>query len=516
MKTKWLQGLIKSLSLGQGLNDQGGDLETPDVPLTDDPKENARRIMDTVLHAMDVANVQLTDDRHSPQVMYLKTMTNYKMLQQDIIRPMKALALHGKSWDRINDYVVVGQRRAVDKLSDAVHYLLDGWTLVGLPGVSGFLCFKTDHEQSRPVEKAENQSIVIGPQEAFSESLEINISLIRKRLKTPDLEFVTMKIGDLTQTKVVVMGIRGIVNEKYMDMIIQRIREVEIDGLLGAGELVQLIDDQPLSPFPQFNLGERPDNVVAALIEGKVAVIAGGSPYAFTGPSSFIEFFQSPEDYYNRWLSTSLVRMLRVFGVFVSITLSGIYVATLQYHYEIIPANMLKTIALSRAKVPFPPLYEALFLELTLEVLREAGARLPTKVGQTMGIVGGIVIGQAAVSAGFTSNVMIIVVSLSALASFVTPSYVMGNAVRVVRFPIIFLSGMYGFMGLMVGLVTILLHMLNLSSLHAPYMTPLAPLRLGDLKDTIIRVPTQLLSFRPLLSRARRNRKNNSPTLKRK
>jgi spore germination protein len=234
------------------------------------------------------------------------------------------------------------------------------------------------------------------------------------------------------------------------------------------------------------------------------------------GPSSFIEFFHSPEDYFNRWASSSLVRLLRLFGVIVSITFSAIYVAVLTYHYEIIPVNMLKTIAQSRARVPFPPLYEAMFLELTLEVLREAGARLPTKVGQTMGIVGGIVIGQAAVSAGMTSNVMIIVVSLSALASFVTPSYVMGNAVRVVRFPLIMMAGLWGFIGLSVGLVTILIHLLNLSSLGSPYMSPFASMRLADLKDTLIRVPAQLLVTRPSLTKAQRDKKAESSSLKRK
>ncbi|PWK15929.1 spore germination protein [Tumebacillus permanentifrigoris] len=517
MTTKWLNGLIKTLSQRQGLNDRrGASREIPELPLTEDPRENAQRVLDAVNHSIDVVSESLTTERHAPQVLYLKSMIDTSVMQRDIIRPLKSLHLQGKSWNLIHEYVTIGQRRVVEELTEAILLLMDGWTLVALPGQSRFQCFKTDKEQSRPVSKAENQSIVMGPQEAFSESLEINISLIRKRLKTPDLEIISLVVGDLTQTKVIVLGIKGIVNDEYMKLMIKRIRNIETDGLIGSGELVQLLDDQPLSPFPQYNLSERPDSVVAGLIEGKVAVIVAGSPYAFTGPSSFIEFFHSPEDYYNRWAASSLVRMLRLMGVIGSITFSGIYVATLQYHYEIIPANMLKTIALSRAKVPFPPLYEALFLELTLEVLREAGARLPAKVGQTMGIVGGIVIGQAAVSAGFTSNVMIIVVSLSALASFVTPSYVMGNAVRVVRFPVIVLAGMWGFLGLTSGVLMILIHLLNLSSLHAPYMSPFAPLRLADLKDTFLRLPTQLLSFRPMLTRSKRNRKNNSPSLKRK
>jgi hypothetical protein len=517
MTTKWLQGLFKALSHMQGMNDiRGGSLATADLPLTEDPQENAQRVLTAVHHSADVVSESLTTEPNTPAILYLKSMTDTALLQRDIIRPLKTMHLHGKSWRHLHEYVMVGQRQEVSDLPQAVRLLMDGWTLVALPGQDCFQCFKTDKELARPVEKAENQSIVIGPQEAFGESLELNLALIRKRLRTPELQIVELKVGDLTQTQVLVLGIKGIVNDEYMNGIIDRIQDIDVDGLMGTSELVQYLEDQPLSPFPQFNLTERPDTAVSGLIEGKFVVLVGGSPYVFTGPTSFIEFFHSPEDYYNRWMSSSLTRMLRLVGVLGSITFSGIYVATLQYHYEIIPASMLKTIALSRAKVPFPPLYEALFLELTLEVLREAGARLPTKVGQTMGIVGGIVIGQAAVSAGFTSNVMIIVVSLSALASFVTPSYIMGNAVRVVRFPIIVLSGMWGFMGLMAGLVTILIHLLHLSSLHAPYMTPLAPLRLADLKDSFLRVPTQLLSYRPMITRSKRHRKNNLPTMKRK
>ena len=512
-----LSKLIEKLSTGQGQNDERPDQDVAKQTFGKvDGEEKVRRVVQAVSNAQDVETHSVGKGRSTVHLVYLKSLVDPNTQQRDVIKPMHVVMSKGGSVDHVREMISINQREKVDRLDQAVRYLLSGWTLVAMPGEEGMFCFKTSQAPGRGVSKAENQSIVIGPQDGFTESIDTNLSLIRKRLRTPNLCVEEMKVGEMTQTSVMVLSIKGVANEEYVKQMKERIGEIDVDALIDSGTLAQWIDDQPLSPFPQFNLVERPDSACSGLVDGKVVVLVDGTPYVCMGPSSFIEFFHSPEDYFNRWMSSSLVRLLRLFGVGVSITFSAIYVAVLTYHYEIIPANMLKTIAQSRARVPFPPLYEAVFLELTLEVLREAGVRLPTKVGQTMGIVGGIVIGQAAVSAGLTSNVMIIVVSLSALASFVTPSYVMGNAVRVIRFPIILMAGMWGFIGLSVGLVTFLIHLLNLSSLGAPYMSPYASLRLADLKDTLIRVPTQLLNTRPALTRAQKDRKTGKTSLKRK
>lgn len=516
MKAGWLVSLVKLLSKEQGMQAERPQEDVPDVPLSADVEANAERMMQALQQSSDVLRVPLGKGRQAAALLYLKSLTDEARQQRDLIRPLLAVYLQYGNWERFDNNIPIQQRKTVQRLPDAVALLLSGWSLLGIPDRQGFYAYKTNQEPSRSVSKAENQSIVIGPQEAFTESLDTNLALIRKRLKTPKLKVETFKVGEMTQTDVAVLSVSGLVNDRYLKEIRKRIQNVETDSLLDTGDLTQLLDDQPLSPFPQFNQTERPESIAAGLADGKVAVLVDGSCYGFTGPGNFIEFFQSPEDYFNRWMSSSLLRLLRVFGVLVSLTFSAIYVSVLTYHYEIIPANMLKTIAQSRARVPFPPIYEAFFLELALEVLREAGARLPTKVGQTMGIVGGIVIGQAAVSAGLTSNVMIIVVSLSALASFVTPSYVMGNAVRVVRFPLIVLAGLWGFLGMMIGLTVILLHLLNLSSLGAPYFSPFSPLKLSDLKDTLLRMPTQLMMFRPSITRTKNDQRLAKHPLKRK
>ena len=516
MKQGWFSSILKWLEKKQGLSQKRPQSEIPDTPFSTDGLQNCERILRELNDPADLIIEPLTGDQDGVRVLFFKSLVNHEAVHREVIRPLQIMRMQKQNSSDLFSLISIGEKKTVDRLKEALLLLLQGWTLVSMPKKRGFYAFNTEGPKGRGVEKAENQSIVIGPQEAFTESIDVNVSLIRKRLRSPLLVMETMKVGRITQTKLCIMSLQGITNEQYLKSMQERIKQVDIDGMLDSGVLSQLIDDQPLSPFPQFNYLERPDAAVAGLLAGKIVVLLDGTPYVLMGPSIFIEFFHSPEDYFNRWASTSLLRILRIIGVSLSITMSAVYVAILTYHYEIIPASMLKTIAQSRSRVPFPPVYEAMLLELILELLREAGARLPTKVGQTMGIVGGIVIGQAAVSAGLTSNVMIIVVSLSALASFITPSYVMSNAVRVIRFPMILLSGLWGFIGMFVGLVTIIIHLLNLSSLGAPYMSPFAPLRLADLKDTLWRVPMQLLAFRPSYSKTKEDKSADLMPLKRK
>jgi hypothetical protein len=261
--------------------------------------------------------------------------------------------------------------------------------------------------------------------------------------------------------------------------------------------LDQLIADNSLTPFPLFTTTERRDRVIYALITGQVAVISEGSPSFITGPSTLFDFFVSPEDYYLPWALGSFFRLIRIFGVIFSLFASALYVALMTFHYEVIPKELLGKLISSRQNVPFPPFVEAIFLETTIEFLREAGARLPNRIGQTLGIVGGIILGQAAVEAALTSNVLIIIVSLSALASFVTPIYKMSNAIRFLRFPIIILAAIWGAFGIAIGLCFLLVHLSRLKSLGSPYMAPFYPMRFRDLKDSLIRASYQQTDKRP-------------------
>jgi len=258
-----------------------------------------------------------------------------------------------------------------------------------------------------------------------------------------------------------------------------------------------MISDNHNSPFPQLLDTERPDRVVSILAEGKIAVIVDGSPHVLIGPTTLVEFFASFEDYFLNWILSSFFRIIRLFAVSFSILATPIYVAVLNYHYELIPTDLLNNFVTSRREVPVPPFLEALFLEGTIELLREAGARLPTKVGQTIGIVGGIVIGTASVEAGLTSNILLIIVALAALASFTTPVYKMGNTIRLLRFPFLMFAEMYGLLGIVLCFCFLATHLLRLTSLGRPFLEPIYPPRISDLKDAFLRMPFSMMNERP-------------------
>jgi hypothetical protein len=338
---------------------------------------------------------------------------------------------------------------------------------------------------------------VVGPKIGFIEDLDTNIHLIRLQLRTPKLIVKEMTLGTLSKSKVVVLYLDGIANPDNVTKIENRLHIVNFDVIFDTSQLDQLITDNTNTPFPLFTSTERRDRVVYALIAGQVAVASEGSPYFITGPSTLFDFFISPEDYYLPWVLGSFFRIIRIFGVIFSLFASALYVALMTHHYEVIPKELLGRLIFSRQNVPFPPLLEALFLETTVEFLREAGARLPSRIGQTLGIVGGIILGQAAVEAALTSNILIIIVSLSALTSFVTPIYKMSNAIRFLRFPIIVLAAMWGALGIAIGLSFLLLHLSRLESLGSPYIVPFFPVRAKDFSDSLIRAPYSLTTMRP-------------------
>jgi hypothetical protein len=266
--------------------------------------------------------------------------------------------------------------------------------------------------------------------------------------------------------------------------------------------LIQYIDDFPNSIFPLFPTTERTDSAISRLVAGRVIGILDGSPSVFSAPASFFEFFSSPDDYYQRWLLGTATRILRFIAFLITVNFTALYVSVTTFHYEMVPEALLLTLTESRSRVPFPPIYEALLMEVTIELLREAGARLPTKIGQTIGIVGGIVIGQAAVQAGLTSNILIIAVASSAISSFVIPSYVMSASIRLIRFGLIFLAGMMGNLGLMMGIAMVVIHLSGLTSLNTSYITPVSPFKFKDWRDVFIRAPFWALKERPSQSKS--------------
>ncbi|MBM7583629.1 hypothetical protein JOC86_000166 [Bacillus pakistanensis] len=437
---------------------------------------------------------------------FIDTLIDKTMLHQDIMRHV--YRLDSEPVELMN-MLTVAEVKKDSNYEDTVVSILSGAVAIHVEGYPYVISAQIKSKTSRSLTKPENESQVIGPQIAFNENLATNISLIRSYLANPRLCNEMYHVGKQTRTAISIMYIKGIASDEMVQTLRQRIKTIKIDGIIDSSVLVQLIDDNSLSIFPQMLLTERPDKSSTMLLNGKIVVIVDGSSLVIGCPQSFLEFFQSMEDQNVKWHVSSFLRLLRIIAMILSVFFTAFYVASLTFHYEVIPQPLLVPLSESRSRVPFPPIIEALLLEFIIELLREAGARLPTKVGQTMGIVGGIVIGTAAVQAGFTSNILIIIIALGALASFTTPSYTMGNVIRILRFPIILLAGFWGFYGIMFAFCFLLIHLLRQSSLGSPYMIPFYPPRLADWKDSIVRLPLKFTFKRPFQTRPENVQKYN-------
>ncbi|MEH7176910.1 spore germination protein [Neobacillus vireti] len=429
---------------------------------------------------------------------FLATLVDEKTVQDSVLPYL--LEENFKQIDDAKEIIPLADITVSEDISLIEERLFSGSVVLTVNGNDNRFCFLGAQKViGRNVSLPEVEFSVIGPKESFVESLNQNINLIRKRVPVKELIIEKLTVGTLSRTQIAILYIEGITNTENVDTVRQRIKDIEMDEITDSSYIVQIIADNQNSPFPQLLDTERPDRISAILAEGKVAILVDGSPHALIGPTTLVEFFSSFEDYYLNWILSSFFRLIRLFAVVFSILVTPIYVATLSYHYELIPQDLMSTLVASRRAIPFPPILEALFLELTIELLREAGARLPTKVGQTIGIVGGIVIGTASVQAGLTSNILLIFIALAALASFTTPVYRIGNTIRLLRFPFLLFAELWGMLGILVCFCFLITHLIRLTSLGRPYLEPLYPPRRMDLKDAFIRLSFHKQRKRPFL-----------------
>lgn len=459
------------------------------------------RLKKIIKQSSDFKTIQISAGCKQLNISYFNTLIDVKVLQSKVILPLQNRALDSE-FERLEDikgWIPIEDIEISEQADDIQAKLLKGYAIAALDeddrkyavipikAVDGF----------RKNNDTENEFSVVGPKVGFVEDLDTNIGLLRSQVNIPNLVVKEILIGTTSKTRVAVIYIDGVTNKEYVRTVEQRLEQIDYDVIFDTSQLDQFISDNSFTPFPLFLSTERRDRVVYALITGQVAVISDGSPYFVTGPSTLFDFFISPEDYYLPWVLGSFFRLIRICGVIFSLFATSMYIAITTFHYEVIPRELLEPLIFSRRNVPFPPLLEVLFMEITIELLREAGARLPTKIGQTLGIVGGIVIGQATVLAGLTSNILVIIVAFSALASFATPIYKMSNAIRFLRFPMIFASSIWGSLGLFIGIGFLLVHLTRLTSLGVPYIAPIHPLRVRDLKDSFIRPSYQFINKRP-------------------
>ena len=392
---------------------------------------------------------------------------------------------------------------------NVIDAILSGDTVILINNVDKCLIFDTKGWAARGIGEPETETVIRGPRDGFTESVKINMTLVRRRIKDHNLKIKMQKVGRRSKTDVAVMYMEDIVDKALVQEVNERLKSVDIDAILDSSILENLIEDNFLSPFPQIENTERPDSVAAALYEGRVAIIVDNSPFALIVPATIGTLMQSSEDYYTRWTEASLIRIIRFIAILLSILAPALYIAITAYHPGLLPTKLIYYLAASRVNVPFPAVVETFLMELTMELLRESGTRIAGPIGTTVGIVGGLIIGQAAVEAGVVSPLMIIIVAITTISSFAIPSYELSAGFRIWRFILILFSAIFGLYGIMLGLIILGTHLIKLNSFRVPYTSPYSGLGIssGDLRDTLIKAPIQALENRPKFTQPRNKRR---------
>ncbi|WP_159881284.1 spore germination protein [Paenibacillus puerhi] len=480
------------------------------MPLSSDREHNVQFVRESLGNSTDLVIREIGMGTRSGQrasILYVDGLTDTTMVQDFIVRALTSDALNSSkqddSTDTDSDVFTIVKERAVSiamideigSFNELFSSVLSGDTVILLEHCDRGLKAGTAGWEDRGVQPPEDQTVVRGPRDAFTENLRTNTALIRRKVKNPKLWVRTKPVGTVSQTNVAVMYIQGIANEQVLEEVYRRLDGIEVPGILESGTIEELIEDRTYTPFPTMYNTERPDVIAAGLMEGRIAILVDGTPFVLLVPALFIQYFQTAEDYYQR-SDFGLLRVLRVLAFFIALLGPSLYIAVTTFHQEMLPTPLMISIAAGREGIPFPAFIEALLMETIFEILREAGIRMPRAIGQAVSIVGALVIGQAAVEAGLVSPSMVIVVALTAISSFVLPAYNIGIAVRLLRFPLMGLAAAVGLYGIFIGIALMLVHLCSLRSFGVPYMAPFAPFNMKDQKDSLIRLPQIGLSLR--------------------
>ncbi|WP_066391734.1 spore germination protein [Neobacillus mesonae] len=425
-------------------------------------------------------------------IFYLSTIADSEKIQEGILFPL----IKYQDFD-LNDIPFTAENNSRVTLKEAVNALLQGKSIFIVDCWDDIFSFNTAKDLSRSPIEPDNEKTVRGSHLGYVENLTTNIGYIRRGIGSRHLHIRYFQNGKYTNTLTAMVYIDRIANPNLVEKLVNRFQTITTDMAFSPGYLEELIEDSPLSPFPHILYTERPDRTIAHLMEGRIALLTEGSSDAIILPVSFFSFFQSPDDYNSRIITGSVFRLLRVVSFFLALLLPGLYIAIIGFHFEIIPSDILVVVKNSVDNIPYPPLIEAMIMAFTIELIREAGIRLPTPIGQTIGIVGGLIIGDAIISAGLVSNIMVIVVAMTTISSFTIASYELSNTVRILTFPIMVLAASFGFVGIIFSLMFIIGHLCKLESLGTPYFSPVAPFDVQGMKDAIVRFPIWLLKFRP-------------------
>lgn len=399
-----------------------------------------------------------------------------------------------------------------EKFQDAASGLLTGDAILFIDGFAGAVKIPDKGYPAMTIMEPKSEQTVRGSREGFTESIKINAALIRKRIRSPLIKVKQKTCGVRSDTLVFLVYMEDLIQEELLQTIEDRLDRFEVDGVMDSGIVEQLTESSWCSPFPQFQTTKRPDRASMAILEGRILLMTDNSPEVLILPTDYNSFIQTSDDYYRRWEIVSFTRILRYIASVLAMVFPALYLTALNFHAELIPGNLLSTLVQARQGVPFPAVIELMFMELAFELLREAGIRMPGNMGNAIGIVGGLIVGQAAVEANLVSPAVVLVVAFTALCSFTIPNEDFASAFRLMKFVLLILSAILGFAGLWLGIFLLIAHLAHLESFGIPYLMPLSGTD-GDIldadKDFLLRTPLSTLKNRPPYANKEQKRKFN-------
>lgn len=435
------------------------------------------------------------------RLFYLDTMVDSSVLQDHIIKPLS------QNQDaNVQEVVTVQEMLPAKDFQEALHAIVQGKTVLQKEGERMLWLLGTELQKDRSVNISTIERVLRGSKEAFIEDLDTNINLVRRRSASSDVVVKHFTLGKLSRTRIAIIYLQGVANPDVIRIIEQRLQRIDVDYVYAPGFIQEYVQDKPFSLFPQILTTERPDRTKAYLLEGKVAIITDGSPEATIMPVSFWSFLQSPDDYQINWLIGSTFRLLRAICFLTAIGLPGLYISLASFQTYILPMNLALTLQGALKYITFPPVMEIILMLIALEILREATVRLPSPIGQAIGVVGGIVVGTAVVQSNVLSNTAVIVASFTGLASFILPSYEMSSSVRLISIPVILLSALLGLVGLTASFLFVIIYLCRMNTMGLPYFYPI--FADGAIKDTLLRAPFWLMRQRPREAAPRDKQRN--------
>ena len=450
----------------------------------------------------------------SPQetaIAYIDNLTDKDMIQSKIIQNLLYTPIENPSQPPI----ALSDIKKTTSWQQIQHALCHGSSVLFIDGETTAFLLNTSKVPKRTIDSPKIEQSIRGGHIGFIENGNENIALIRNFIPDTNLKVKQLTVGRRGDTTISILYLQDVANPELLQELVSRIQRLNIDAIINAGELVEHIEDNTFSPFPQLLITERPDHTAFHILEGRYAIIVDRTPGVIIAPVTFFSFFQSIDDYSMRWMITSVIRSIRYFAFFIGLFLPAMYIAFLSFNYEIIPTQLILSIAESRERVPFHPLTEALLMEVSLEMMREAGIRIPMPISQAVGILGGIIIGQTAIQAGIVSNIMVIVIALTAIGSFIIPNYDMGATLRFLRLPLMILAYLFGMIGIVLGAICLFGHLVSLHSLNMPYSSPFAPVKFRNWPDIFIRFPLRYLTERFAASKPLQNKRAKKPNVER-